>query len=93
MENANDLPPRPTQYTSEKWAEYHRDPCGWCIKELNNPDPSVRCNAADILRGLTRDAEAAIPALRRGDPDALFDRVSAMVQAGYAAQMKATTAD
>lgn len=37
-------------------------------------------------------AEAAIPALRRSDPDALFDRMSAMVQAGYAAQMKATTA-
>jgi len=33
-------------------------------------------------------AEAAIPALRRSDPDALFDRMSAMVQAGYAAQMK-----
>lgn len=38
-------------------------------------------------------AEAAIPALRRGDPDALFDRMSAMVQAGYAAQMKATNSD
>ena len=38
-------------------------------------------------------AEAAIPALRRSDPDALFDRMSAMVQAGYAAQMKATNAD
>jgi dehydrogenase/reductase SDR family protein 7B len=34
-------------------------------------------------------AEAAIAALRRADPDALFDRMSAMVQAGYAAQMKA----
>jgi short-subunit dehydrogenase len=34
-------------------------------------------------------AEAAIAALRRGDPDALFDRMSAMVQAGYAQQMKA----
>lgn len=34
-------------------------------------------------------AEAAIPPLRRSDPDALFDRMSAMVQAGYAAQMKA----
>lgn len=33
--------------------------------------------------------EASIPELRRGDPDALFDRMSAMVQAGYAAQMKA----
>lgn len=38
-------------------------------------------------------AEAAIAALRRGDPDALFDRMSAMVRAGYAAQMKVTTAD
>ena len=34
-------------------------------------------------------AEAAIAALRRNDPDALFDRMSAMVQAGYAQQMKA----
>lgn len=37
-------------------------------------------------------AEAAIAAMRRGDPDALFDRMSAMVQAGYAQQMKATSA-
>ena len=37
-------------------------------------------------------AEAAIAALRRSDPDALFDRMSAMVQAGYAAQMKAASA-
>jgi len=35
-------------------------------------------------------AEAQIPALRRGDPDALFDRMNAMVQAGYAKQMGAT---
>lgn len=35
-------------------------------------------------------AEAAIPTLRRSNPDALFDRMSAMVQAGYAAQMGAT---
>lgn len=34
-------------------------------------------------------AESQIAALRRGDPDALFDRMSAMVQAGYAKQMKA----
>ncbi len=33
--------------------------------------------------------EAAIAALRRSDPDALFDRMSAMVQAGYAEAMKA----
>jgi short-subunit dehydrogenase len=38
-------------------------------------------------------AEAAIAQLRRSDPDALFDRMSAMVQAGYAAQMKAGRAD
>ncbi|RYD41797.1 MAG: short-chain dehydrogenase, partial [Sphingomonadales bacterium] len=37
-------------------------------------------------------AEAAIAQLRRSEPNALFDRMSAMVQAGYAAQMKATTA-
>ncbi|QCB55355.1 SDR family NAD(P)-dependent oxidoreductase [Sphingopyxis sp. PAMC25046] len=37
-------------------------------------------------------AEAAIAAMRRGDPDALFDRMSAMVQAGYARQMNATSA-
>ena len=34
-------------------------------------------------------AEAQVASLRRSDPDALFDRMSAMVQAGYAAQMKA----
>ena len=34
-------------------------------------------------------AEAAIAALRRDDPDALFDRMSEMVQAGYAQQMSA----
>ena len=33
-------------------------------------------------------AEAAIAALRRSDPDALFRRMNEMVQAGYAAQMK-----
>ena len=37
-------------------------------------------------------AEAAIAALRRSDPDALFERMNVMVQAGYAAQMKATSA-
>lgn len=36
--------------------------------------------------------EAQIAALRRSDPDALFDRMSAMVQAGYAQQMGATSA-
>ena len=36
--------------------------------------------------------EAAIASLRRSDPNALFDRMSAMVQAGYAAQMKASNA-
>ncbi len=37
-------------------------------------------------------AEAAIPGLRRGNPDALFDRMSAMIQSGYAVQMRATSA-
>ena len=33
-------------------------------------------------------AEAAIAQLRRSDPDALFQRMNAMVQAGYAQQIK-----
>ena len=37
-------------------------------------------------------AETAVAELRRSNPDALFDRMSAMVQAGYAQQMKATSA-
>ena len=37
--------------------------------------------------------EAAIASLRRSDPDALFDQMSAMVEAGYAAQMKAGRSD
>lgn len=36
-------------------------------------------------------SEAMVAALRRSDPDALFDRMSSMVQAGYAAQMKAAS--
>jgi short-subunit dehydrogenase len=38
---------------------------------------------------LADGAEAEIARLRRADPDALFDRLSTMVQAGYAAKMKA----
>ncbi|MDK2760807.1 MAG: SDR family NAD(P)-dependent oxidoreductase [Sphingopyxis sp.] len=34
-------------------------------------------------------AEAMTATLRRSDPEALFDRMNAMVRAGYAAQMKA----
>ncbi|HKA06009.1 MAG TPA: hypothetical protein VKD71_02045, partial [Gemmataceae bacterium] len=34
------LPPRPPRYTPKEWAEYHRDPCTWCIKELRNPAPA-----------------------------------------------------
>lgn len=57
--------------------------------------------AAQILAGVdagTRElvvaegAEAAIAQMRRSEPNALFDRMSAMVQAGYAAQMRATGA-
>lgn len=38
---------------------------------------------------IAEGAEAETARLRRADPDALFDRMSAAVQAGYAAQMKA----
>lgn len=53
----------PEGYTPEQWAEYQADPVGFCIKELNNQDQSVRFNAVDILRGCAGDAKAAIPAL------------------------------
>jgi len=66
-------------YTPEEWAEYNRDPCGWCIKELRNPDASIRCNAADILRGLAWDAEDAIPALIEGFQDSSEDVRAACV--------------
>lgn len=67
----NDPPPCPPEYTPEEWASYHRDPCSWCIKELRNSDPTIRCNAADILRGLAWDVVDAIPALIEGcrDPE------------------------
>ncbi len=38
---------------------------------------------------LAEGAEAAIASLRRSDPDALFDRMAALVAAGYAQQMGA----
>lgn len=56
---------------AETLAEYYRDPVGHCIRALDNLDPIVRFNAADILRGLARDAEPALPALTAHftDPD------------------------
>jgi hypothetical protein len=56
----------PEGYSEEEWAEYQSDPVGFCIKELRNPSPGVRFNAADILRGMAADAEPAIPALTAG---------------------------
>ncbi|PKP96816.1 MAG: short-chain dehydrogenase [Alphaproteobacteria bacterium HGW-Alphaproteobacteria-13] len=38
---------------------------------------------------LAEGGEAEVARLRRADPNALFDRMSAMVQAGYAAKMQA----
>lgn len=65
------MPDHPTGYTQEEWDSYLRDPCGWCIRELGSADRNVRDNAADILRGLGRDAEPAIPSLiaHFQDPD------------------------
>ena len=60
-----------------------------------SPDDAAAQMLAAVDAG-TRDlvvaegAEALVAGLRRSDPDALFDRMNAMVQAGYAAQMKAT---
>jgi HEAT repeat protein len=53
----------PKGYTPEQWAAYQADPVGYCIKELANPDATVRFNAVDILRGCAGDAKAAIPSL------------------------------
>ena len=69
MSKAKTIPPCPPEYTPEEWAEYHRDPCAWCIKELHNPKADIRCNSADILRGLGRDAVSAVPALIEGCQD------------------------
>jgi HEAT repeat protein len=78
----------PPGYTPEDWAEYNEDPCGWCIKELQNPDVGVRCTAADILRGLGPDAADAVPALIAcfADSDVEVRRscVFALVDIGYA---------
>ena len=57
------MPDHPPGYTQEEWDSYLRDPCSWCIRELGGVDRDVRENAADILRGLGRDAERALPFL------------------------------
>jgi HEAT repeat protein len=86
-------PEVPVGYTAEEWAEYQRDPCGWCIKELKSPDADVRFNAADILRGLAGDAMAAIPALVEGFRDknkqVRAQCVFALVDIGWALKERA----
>ena len=62
-----------------------------------SPDDAAERMLAAVDAGtrelvIAEGAEAAIADLRRKDPDALSDRMSAMVQAGYAAQMRATSA-
>ncbi len=58
------------------------------------PDDAAAAILAAVEAGqrelvLATGMEREIAALRRSDPDALFDRVSAMVRAGYAKQMAA----
>jgi len=48
---------------------------------------AVRAGTRELI--IAEGMEAQIPALRRADPDALFDRMSAMVQAGYVVKMGA----
>ena len=52
---------------------------------------AVRAGTRELI--IAEGMEAQIPALRRADPDALFDRMSAMVQAGYAVKMGADAPD
>ena len=94
---ADDIDPVPPGYTREEWAEYQRDPAGYCARELSNPDASVRFNAADILRGLAAHAEPAIPALIRviqGDPDPQVRRqaIFAFTDIGYSLGDRAISA-
>jgi HEAT repeat protein len=78
----------PEGYSEAEWNDYQTDPVGFCIKELTNPDPSVRFNAADILRVIAADAKAAIPALTAGlrdeDNDVRAQCAFAMANIGYA---------
>jgi short-subunit dehydrogenase len=58
------------------------------------PEEAARQMVAAVKAGvreliIAEGMEAQISTLRRADPDALFDRMSAMVQAGYAAKMAA----
>lgn len=62
----------------------------------NGMDPEIAAariveavNAGTRELILAQGVEAEITALRRSDPDALFERMSAMVQAGYAKQLGA----
>jgi len=62
------------------------------------PEEAARQMVAAVKAGtreliIAEGMEAQIPALRRADPDALFDRMSAMVQAGYAVKMGADAPD
>jgi HEAT repeat protein len=96
MGDPRKIPPCPPEYTPAEWAEYHRDPCGWCIKELRNQDRGIRCSAADILRGLAWDAVPAIPALIEGCSDADMQVraycVHALVDIGYAVHRRVPAA-
>jgi dehydrogenase/reductase SDR family member 7B len=49
---------------------------------------AIRAGTRELI--IAEGMEAAIPALRRTDPEALFDRMSAVVRAGYAAKMAPT---
>lgn len=48
---------------------------------------AVKAGTRELV--IAEGVEAAIPQLRRSDPDALFSQMSAMVKAGYAAKMAA----
>ncbi|MEY4270348.1 MAG: hypothetical protein RLZZ58_1564 [Pseudomonadota bacterium] len=69
--------------TSDKAIDNGIDPADAAARMIE----AIENGARELF--IAEGMEAAIPGLRRTDPDALFDRMSAMVQAGYAGKMAA----
>lgn len=81
----------------EEWPDYDEDPVGHCEAALRYGDDFARFNAADILRGLGRDAESAIPLIAekmRTDEDEQVRAqcAFALIEIGYSVKDRAAVA-